>query len=183
MISAQTQQERPTSPTSPGDAVNIQRSCVRSCNRLTLPRNTRIIYPPKRYDCLPYHNTKRPRIPRQKVIVSFPTPLYRTITFSPPLPEDKATLADSTVLGYYAKTILIYNKPWWRDLGLNASFTSLIGFVSFTRDTSVPQDFQFSITCFIVGGTGHQGLFSLHSNAVKLYLIKLVRWLDRRTSI
>lgn len=66
MISAQTQQGRPISPTSPGDAVNIQRSCVRSCNRLTLPRNTRIIYPPKRYDCLPYHNTKRPRIPRQK---------------------------------------------------------------------------------------------------------------------
>ena len=92
----------------------------------------------------------------KRVIVSIPTPLYRTITFSPPLPEDKATLADSTVLGYYAKTILIYDKPWWRDLGLSASSTSLTGFVSFTFDTSVPQDSQFSMTCFIVGGTGRK---------------------------
>lgn len=37
----------------------------------------------------------------KKVIVSVPTPLYRMIAFSPPLPEAKATLADSTILGYY----------------------------------------------------------------------------------
>ena len=48
----------------------------------------------------------------EKVVVSIPTPLYRTIIFSLPLPESKASLADSTVLGYYAKTILIYDKPW-----------------------------------------------------------------------
>ncbi|KUJ23819.1 putative flavin-containing amine oxidase [Mollisia scopiformis] len=92
----------------------------------------------------------------KKIIISIPTPLYRTITFSPPLSASKATLADSTTLGYYAKTILIYSSPWWRasEINLNGSFTSLTGHVSFTRDTSVPSDSQYSLTCFIVGGTG-----------------------------
>ncbi|KAE8446359.1 hypothetical protein EG329_012108 [Mollisiaceae sp. DMI_Dod_QoI] len=92
----------------------------------------------------------------KKVIISIPTPLYRTITFTPPLPTSKSTLVNSTTLGYYAKTILIYSSPWWRapDLNLNGSFTSLHGHVSFTRDTSVPSLSQFSLTCFIVGGTG-----------------------------
>ncbi|KAF8855766.1 putative flavin-containing amine oxidase [Acephala macrosclerotiorum] len=90
----------------------------------------------------------------KKIIISIPTPLYRTISFTPPLPTSKATLADSTVLGYYAKTILIYSSPWWRSLNLSGSFTSLAGPVSFTRDTSVPSDSQFSLTCFLVGSTG-----------------------------
>jgi monoamine oxidase len=92
----------------------------------------------------------------KKVIISIPTPLYRTITFSPPLPASKATLADSTVLGYYAKTILIYSSPWWRapNINLNGSFSSLNGYVSFTNDTCVLSDSQFSITCFLVGSTG-----------------------------
>jgi len=92
----------------------------------------------------------------KKIIISIPTPLYRTIKFSPPLPKAKMTLADSTTLGYYAKTILVYNKPWWRELGLRASFISLTGTVSFSYDTSVEDDDQYSITCFIVGGTGRK---------------------------
>lgn len=92
----------------------------------------------------------------KKVIISIPTPLYRTIFFSPPLPASKATLADSTVLGYYAKTILIYKSAWWRapEINLNGSFSSLNGYVSFTNDTCAPSDSQFSITCFLVGETG-----------------------------
>jgi monoamine oxidase len=92
----------------------------------------------------------------KKVIISIPTPLYRTIKLSPPLPEAKTTLADSTTLGYYAKTILIYDKPWWRDIGLSGEFISLNGPVSFSFDTSVEADSQYSITCFIVGGTGRK---------------------------
>lgn len=92
----------------------------------------------------------------KKVIISIPTPLYRTIKFSPALPKAKMTLADSTTLGYYAKTILIYDKPWWTELGLRGSFISLTGAVSFSYDTSVEADAQYSITCFIVGGTGRK---------------------------
>lgn len=51
------------------------------------------------------------------VIVSVPTPLYRTIEFSPPLRGDKLALASSTRLGYFAKVILVYSKPWWTEAG------------------------------------------------------------------
>ncbi|CZR56114.1 related to amine oxidase [flavin-containing] B [Phialocephala subalpina] len=108
----------------------------------------------------PSHNTITTQSGLQfhakKIIISIPTPLYRTITFTPPLPSSKATLADSTTLGYYAKTILIYSSPWWRPLNLSGSLTSLNGPVSFTRDTSVPSDSQFSLTCFLVGSTGRR---------------------------
>jgi len=43
----------------------------------------------------------------KKIIISIPTPPYRTIKFSLALPKAKMTLADSTTLGYYAKKILI----------------------------------------------------------------------------
>jgi monoamine oxidase len=96
------------------------------------------------------------RFRAKKVIISVPTPLYKMIDFSPALPQAKATLASSTTLGYYAKTILIYDKPWWRDIGLRGSFISFNGAVSFSYDTSVEADRQYSITCFIVGGTGRK---------------------------
>jgi monoamine oxidase len=92
----------------------------------------------------------------RKVIISIPTPIYRTIRFSPALPKAKMTLADSTTLGYYAKTVLIYEKPWWREIGLRGSFISVTGAVSFSYDTSVEADGQYSITCFIVAGTGRK---------------------------
>jgi len=92
----------------------------------------------------------------KKVVVSIPTPLYPTISFEPPLPVDKTALAENTVLGYYAKNILIYDSPWWREAGLSGSFDSLIGPVSFSRDTCIPDNDQYSITCFIVGETGRQ---------------------------
>ncbi|KAE9365980.1 FAD/NAD(P)-binding domain-containing protein [Stipitochalara longipes BDJ] len=91
---------------------------------------------------------KGQRFCAKKIIISIPTPLCRTIKFSPALPNAKMTLADSTTLGYYAKTVLIYKKPWWREIGLRGSFISLTGVVSFSYDTSVEADSQYSITLF-----------------------------------
>lgn len=92
----------------------------------------------------------------QKVIVSIPTSLYYTISFTPTLPEAKLALSESTTLGYYAKMVVIYSYPWWRDIGLNGAFISFIGPVTFTRDTSTEQDGQYSITCFLVGDAGRK---------------------------
>ncbi|RVX74376.1 hypothetical protein B0A52_01501 [Exophiala mesophila] len=87
----------------------------------------------------------------KKVIISVPTPLYRSISFSPPLPAEKAEYVNSTFNGDYAKVSLIYSEPWWRNLGLSGIFTDLNGPVCFSRDTSFEQDKQYSITCFVVG--------------------------------
>ncbi|KAK2672629.1 Flavin amine oxidase [Fusarium oxysporum f. sp. vasinfectum] len=72
----------------------------------------------------------------KKVILSAPTSLYPKIDFEPRLPPAKKALADSTELGYYSKSILVFNEPWWH--------------------TCVPEDKQYSITCFHVGQPGRK---------------------------
>ena len=90
----------------------------------------------------------------RKVIVSVPTPLYRHIAFSPSLPPQKVEITSHTELGYYAKALLIYPHPWWRELDLSGVSNSVIGPVGFTRDSCSEDDGQFSLTCFIVASLG-----------------------------
>jgi monoamine oxidase len=90
----------------------------------------------------------------RKVIVSTPTPLYRHIFFDPILPSYKTDITSHTALGYYAKTLLIYSWPWWRDLNLSGVSNSVVGPVGFTRDTCSKDDHQYSLTCFIVASLG-----------------------------
>ncbi|EXJ68813.1 uncharacterized protein A1O5_07744 [Cladophialophora psammophila CBS 110553] len=92
----------------------------------------------------------------RKVLVSVPTPLYRHIKFSPPLPADKQEYADSVHLGPYCKCILIYSSPWWREAGLNGSFIDLSGPVVFSRDVSSDADEMYAISCLIGGGYAHE---------------------------
>ncbi|KAI8187123.1 putative flavin-containing monoamine oxidase A [Colletotrichum sp. SAR 10_86] len=58
--------------------------------------------------------------------------------------------------GYYSKTILVFEKPWWRDAGFSGSIASETGPIVFSRDTCVPDDKQYSITCFHVAEPGRQ---------------------------
>ncbi|KAJ4251850.1 hypothetical protein NW762_011147 [Fusarium torreyae] len=90
----------------------------------------------------------------KKVIVSIPTSLYSRVNFKPGLPHAKKELGESTELGYFSKIVLLFEEAWWRDADLLGIFTSLDGPISFTRDTSVPEDGQYSITCFMVGQPG-----------------------------
>ncbi|KAJ5605759.1 flavin-containing amine oxidase [Penicillium lagena] len=92
----------------------------------------------------------------RKVIVSVPTTLYPSIKFNPPLPEKKAALGENTAMGYYSKMIFVFHKPWWRNAGFSGCLDAEIGPISFSRDTSIPADSQWSITCFIVGERGRQ---------------------------
>jgi monoamine oxidase len=54
---------------------------------------------------------------------------------------------------------------------------TLTGYVSFTSGTSVEQDHQFSITCFLVGGTGRKWSFlstSQRRQAVLDHIVSMV---------
>lgn len=90
----------------------------------------------------------------KKVIVSLPSCLLPSIQFSPELPAPRQRLSQSTKLGYYAKTILVYAEPWWHHADLSGTYTSTGTAISFTRDSSVPEDNQYSLTCFHAGDTG-----------------------------
>ncbi|KJK75564.1 hypothetical protein H634G_08928 [Metarhizium anisopliae BRIP 53293] len=90
----------------------------------------------------------------KKVIMSLPSCLLPTVQFSPGLPQPKQLLSQSTKLGYYSKTILVFEEPWWLAADLSGVYTSTGTAISFTRDTCVPEDGQYSITCFHTGETG-----------------------------
>lgn len=90
----------------------------------------------------------------KKVIVSVPTPVYKDIGFYPPLPLNKVRYSNSTMLGYYAKMILCYDKAWWKDAGFCGMTQSSVGPMSVTRDTSDEAVGLYSLTCFVVGEPG-----------------------------
>ena len=87
----------------------------------------------------------------KRVIVSVPTPLYKEIEFSPPLPADKLQLSQSTKLGTYSKMIVAYKEPWWRAKGLCGLLQSSLGPFAVTRDTSDDDRNHYALTCFVVG--------------------------------
>ncbi len=87
----------------------------------------------------------------QRAIVSVPTPLYKEISFSPPLRPNKLKLSQSTKLGCYGKSICVYKQPWWREAGFCGLLQSGVGPAGVFRDTSVDDLGQYSITCFMVG--------------------------------
>jgi monoamine oxidase len=88
-----------------------------------------------------------------RVIVSIPTPLYPRIHFEPELPPAKKALGESNKLGCYSKTVFVFSSSWWRDAGLSGTVNSS-GLITFSRDTAVPEDEQYSITCFHLGAPG-----------------------------
>ncbi|KAM0340249.1 hypothetical protein ACHAPU_010593 [Fusarium lateritium] len=92
----------------------------------------------------------------KRVVVSVPTCLYSSITFEPPLPNNKKTLSDSTALGYYSKAIFVFEKPWWREAGFSGIVECETGPIHFSRDTCSVEDGQYSITCFVVGDRGRE---------------------------
>lgn len=57
-------------------------------------------------------------------------------------------------MGYYSKMIFVFKEPWWLKAGFSGVLSPETGPISFTRDTSIPTDDQWSITCFIVGERG-----------------------------
>ncbi|PVH93654.1 amine oxidase [Periconia macrospinosa] len=92
----------------------------------------------------------------RKVILAIPTNTYHAIEFSPPLSANKQTLVSNTKPGVYAKMILSYTEPWWRNAGLVGKFSSMTGPVCFSWDTSDVSSEQYSLAIFIAGDIGRK---------------------------
>jgi monoamine oxidase len=91
-----------------------------------------------------------------RVIISLPTTLYTTITFTPPLPPAKQRLASGTLHGHTSKVFLAYSTPWWRKPGFCGLTQSLRGLVAVTRDTSNDSKGHYTLLCFLVGEPGRR---------------------------
>lgn len=74
----------------------------------------------------------------EKVIVTMPPPMMRTITFDPPLPSAHARLVERTQMGTVYKAIAVYDRPFWRDRRGHAELIVLDEPGAAVFDTSPP---------------------------------------------
>lgn len=86
-----------------------------------------------------------------KVILANQICTYEKIDFSPPLPKAKRALVSSSRGGNYAKVVLTYPSPWWREAGLVGKFTSLKGPVCFSWELVDHAANSFNLAIFIAG--------------------------------
>lgn len=90
----------------------------------------------------------------RKVIVSVPTPVYKTIAFTPSLPPSKTLFSESTKYGYYTKAIVAFKSSFWKAHNLCGLSQSFVGPASVIRDTCTEIDASYTLTCFMVGVAG-----------------------------
>jgi monoamine oxidase len=87
----------------------------------------------------------------KRVIVAIPPTLAGRIQYDPILPFDRDQLTQRYGQGTLTKATAVYDRPFWRDAGLNGSALDLSGPVNFTVDDSPPDGQPGSVFGFIGG--------------------------------
>jgi monoamine oxidase len=87
----------------------------------------------------------------RRVIVAVPPALARRIRYEPGLPENRRALAREMPQGTLLKVTAVYDRPFWRDAGLNGTAVSLNGPVNACFDDS-PPDGSPGVLFGFVGG-------------------------------
>ncbi|KAF9878306.1 flavin containing amine oxidoreductase [Colletotrichum karsti] len=90
----------------------------------------------------------------RKVITTVPGPVLKTIAFEPPLPLPKQAWIQSLTYGYYTKAMMEFTTPFWVERGFCGLAQSFVGPASVIRDTSIPVDGKYVLTCFMAGEAG-----------------------------
>ncbi|ETN46280.1 uncharacterized protein HMPREF1541_00464 [Cyphellophora europaea CBS 101466] len=106
----------------------------------------------------------------QKVILTIPSPAYKSMTFTPPLHPWKQSFTQSARYGTYVKYICLFESPWWRSVGACGLVQSFRGPINHCRDTSVDMDDNYALTCFVAAGPGRRWL-ALNEEARKKELL------------
>jgi monoamine oxidase len=87
----------------------------------------------------------------KKVIVAVPPTLAGRIDYTPDLPTERDALTQRVPQGALIKAGAVYDRPWWREQGLNGSSVSTDGLVSATFDDS-PEDGGLGVLFGFIGG-------------------------------
>jgi monoamine oxidase len=90
------------------------------------------------------------------VIVAIPPNLAGRIIYSPGVPALRDQLTQRMPVGSLIKTIAVYDRPFWRDQGLNGQATSDLGPVKVTFDASPASGTPGVLLGFIDGDDARQ---------------------------
>lgn len=94
----------------------------------------------------------------RKVVVSVPSPAYKHIAFNPRLPQTKTQYTASARYGCFVKYICLFKTPFWRAKGACGLTQSFCGPMNHCRDTSVDDEGNHALTCFLCAGPGREWL-------------------------
>ncbi|KAJ5736221.1 uncharacterized protein N7483_001346 [Penicillium malachiteum] len=89
-----------------------------------------------------------------KVITTLPGPALKNISFYPPLTPVKRAWTESLYYGYYTKAMMEFKTPFWVERGFCGLANSFIGPAGVIRDSCIPQDNKYVLTCFMGGEPG-----------------------------
>ncbi|MDE5414506.1 flavin monoamine oxidase family protein [Alkalihalobacterium chitinilyticum] len=91
----------------------------------------------------------------KKVIITVPPNITGNIKFDPELPKARTALQKESDFPFVMKMVVVYDKPFWREAGLNGSLFSDQGPISLTMDSS-PKDQRFGVLTILIGGENAQ---------------------------
>jgi monoamine oxidase len=100
--------------------------------------------------------TKRLRVRAKHVIVAIPPTLAGRIDYRPDLPPERDQLTQRIPQGNLTKVACVYDRPFWRDAGLNGTAISTDGYISATFDDSPPSGRPGVVFGFVGGDRSRQ---------------------------
>jgi len=96
----------------------------------------------------------------RRAVVAMPPELCNRLVFDPVLPRDRDQLGRRLKQGFLGKVAVVYERPFWREKGLNGSVVSTAGPLNATFDDS-PPDGKPGIVFGFVGGDALRAFLSL----------------------
>ena len=83
-------------------------------------------------------HTPKATFAARQVVMTAPRPVLAAIRFSPQLPPAYTQILQRQPTGSVTKVNAIYDRPFWRDQGLNGSVVSNVGPIEIVYDNSPP---------------------------------------------
>jgi monoamine oxidase len=96
-------------------------------------------------------HTRALEVRAKRAIVAIPPTLAGRIEYHPKLPAERDQLTQRLPQGTLVKVTAVYERPFWRDAGLNGTAVSYTGPANVTFDDS-PQDASKGVIFGFVGG-------------------------------
>lgn len=84
-------------------------------------------------------------------IIAIPPALQATIHFDPALPDDRHQLIQNLPMGAVWKCYAIYDRPFWREQGLNGLAATPDGYITVTFDNSPKDGSRGILMGFVLG--------------------------------
>jgi monoamine oxidase len=112
----------------------------------------------------------------KKIIVAVPPTTSGHIEYHPPLPTGRGILTEKINQSSIVKMILIYDKPFWREEGLNGHAQSDRGLVRLVVDSS-PMDGRKGVLTVLSGGRYAHKLARLEKQHRKQVVLKEIGFL------